>query len=447
MMNTLRAPGLPFLLAILLAMLLATFAPAPGGAEDAPFPPAARRILFLGDSITYAGGYVEYLDAFVTTRFPDHEHEFINLGLPSEGVTGLSEPDHPFPRPNVHERLDRALRKIRPDLVVACYGMNDGIYYPFSEERFAEYRRGIERLVERVLEAPRESGGLGGDRSRFYLLTPPAFDPVPLGGRVLPAGAPKYSWMSPYAAYDEEVLHRYAAWLRTLRQRGIIVVDAHSAVHRHLAEVRKRDRTYSVAGDGVHPNPTGEWLIAASVLDRAAPGGADTAVADALLRRVERGAVRGVEREGLGVAFRWRTRLPMPYDPGWDPRLDAAERITERFNRHRLTVLGLPKGRYALFEGGTHVAEVTDSSLREGLELTRYPALSTNRRAAEVLKLIHERDRMLGRAWLTEVGHQRPDTPKGLPLEEALRRAAPLTARIRALVQPRELELHLRPVK
>jgi hypothetical protein len=113
--TTLRPLGV----ATLFAMLLASVAPAGGRPEAARFPPDARRILFLGDSITYAGGYVEYLDAFVTTRFPDQEHEFINLGLPSEGVTGLSEPDHPFPRPNVHERLDRALAKIRPDFVVA----------------------------------------------------------------------------------------------------------------------------------------------------------------------------------------------------------------------------------------------------------------------------------------------------------------------------------------
>ena len=58
----------------------------------------------------------------------------INLGLPGETVTGLSEPGHPFPRPNVHERFGRVLAGGKPDLVFACYGMNDGIYYPFSDD-------------------------------------------------------------------------------------------------------------------------------------------------------------------------------------------------------------------------------------------------------------------------------------------------------------------------
>ena len=70
-----------------------------------------QRILFLGDSNTFNGAYVQYLDAYLFTRFPDRKFELINLGLPSETVSGLSEPDHPYPRPNVHERLDRGLRK------------------------------------------------------------------------------------------------------------------------------------------------------------------------------------------------------------------------------------------------------------------------------------------------------------------------------------------------
>ncbi len=87
-----------------------------------------QRIVFLGDSITNAGGYVQYVEAYLLARFPDQKFELINLGLPSETVTGLSEPEHPFPRPDAHERLERALLKTKPDVVVICYGMNDGIY-------------------------------------------------------------------------------------------------------------------------------------------------------------------------------------------------------------------------------------------------------------------------------------------------------------------------------
>src|SRR5437667_12345012 len=94
-----------------------------------------QRIVFLGDSNTYAGKFITYLDAYLCTRFPDQRFELINLGLPSETVSGLSEADHPYPRPNVHERVDRVFELTKPDVLVICSGMNDGIYSPFSEER------------------------------------------------------------------------------------------------------------------------------------------------------------------------------------------------------------------------------------------------------------------------------------------------------------------------
>ena len=59
----------------------------------------------------------------------------IDMALPSETVSGLSENGHAggkFPRPDLLERLDQVLRISRPDVVIACYGMNCGIYQPFN---------------------------------------------------------------------------------------------------------------------------------------------------------------------------------------------------------------------------------------------------------------------------------------------------------------------------
>ena len=97
-----------------------------------PLPGQDRSLL--GDSITHSGHYISFIETRLRQDNDNRIPEIINLGLPSETCSGLSEPDHPFPRPTVHERLDRALTKIKPDLVFACYGMNDGIYYPFSEK-------------------------------------------------------------------------------------------------------------------------------------------------------------------------------------------------------------------------------------------------------------------------------------------------------------------------
>ena len=139
-------------------------------AAELAFPVTAKRVVFLGDSITHAGHYISIIEATIRLSGVNPLPELINLGLPSETCSGLSEPDHPFPRPNVHERLDRALTSLQPDVVVACYGMNDGIYYPFSDERFKAYQSGINRLAEKV----------HATGAKLVLMTSPAFDPLPL---------------------------------------------------------------------------------------------------------------------------------------------------------------------------------------------------------------------------------------------------------------------------
>jgi lysophospholipase L1-like esterase len=395
-----------------------------------------ERVLLLGDSITAAGGYAQYLETYLRTRFPERRIEILNLGLPSETVSGQSEPDHPYPRPNVHERLDRALARVRPSVVVACYGMNDGIYYPFGEERFAAYQAGIRALLAKV----RAAG------ARPLLLTPSAFDALPVARMVKGDGEAKYSWMAPYRDYDA-VLGRYSRWLLTLRSRDLPVGDAHAAVSRHLAAMRRTDPAYHTARDGVHPNAAGQWLLTGALLDLLdAPAEVDRADVDAAGLRVRAGAVADLARDGRGVRFTWRTRLPLPLDPAWPPAFAETERLGERFNRHPLRVRGLPRGAYRILEGDLEAGRATAAELAAGIDASRFPKLSIHARALEVLRRVQRRERLLAAAWLTAVGHKRPDTPVGLPLDQAETQAAVIETELRALASPAELRLRVLPV-
>src|SRR5216117_2792724 len=67
----------------------------PAASQGASTLPAnVRRVLFLGDSITYAGTYVVLVETYFLTRYPGRTIEFINAGLPSETVSGLTEEGH-----------------------------------------------------------------------------------------------------------------------------------------------------------------------------------------------------------------------------------------------------------------------------------------------------------------------------------------------------------------
>lgn len=239
----------------LLSLLAGSGIAAAAEAEGQPLQ-GIRRAVFIGDSITYAGHYINYIDAYLRIKNPQLRCEFLDLGLPSETVSGLSEPGHAggqFPRPELRERLDRVLDQTRPGLVVACYGMNDGIYYPFSQARFDKFQEGMRDLRKRA-------AGVG---ARVLHVTPPVFDPVPIKARTLPGGLAEYR--QPFEGYDE-VLDRYSEWLLAQRASGWDVVDVHGPMKQYLALARARDPAFRLADDGVHASATGHWLMAREIL-------------------------------------------------------------------------------------------------------------------------------------------------------------------------------------
>lgn len=222
----------------------------------------SRRIVFLGDSITAAGQYVAYFDAWLVAEKGDKAPLVINAGLPSETVSGLSEEGHAggqFPRPDLAERLQRVLKLTEPDLVIACYGINCGIYEPFDAMRFKRYQHGLKQLKAAV-----EKAG-----AAFIAITPPFYDD-------LRAHKP-FSYNA--------VLDHYSDWLIERRDEGWNVIDLHGPMTKEVKRRREKDAQFTFQPDGVHPNDAAHWFIAGQLIgwfgDKLA---ADAATPEAMLK-------------------------------------------------------------------------------------------------------------------------------------------------------------------
>ena len=274
-----------------------------------------RKILFLGDSITFGGHYVTYFETGLRLAYPKKSDlEILNAGLSSETVSGLSEAGHAngkFPRPDLHERLSRVLEKIRPQVVFACYGMNDGIYLTLEPARFEAFKNGMHRLHKAV-----ENSG-----AKIIHLTPPTFDPGP------DANPADFNY--------NQTLDAYSQWLLEQKHQGWNVIDLHFPMNRELQARRNSEPQFRFSKDRIHPSPEGHWIMA----------------------------------------------------------------------REILRSLALPSENF-----------------------THDPGRS------ELLGLVGKRSELLKLAWLTETGHVRPGVPAGLPIQEAVRAATPLTERIEALL-------------
>lgn len=177
----------------------------------------------------------------MTLKYRERKLEIINVGLPSETVSGLSETGHAdgkFPRPDLRERLKRVLDHLNPDLVIANYGMNDGIYLPFDKERFDAFQTGMEWMHQAI-----ENSG-----SALIHLTPPIYDEKK---------GPAYA----------NVLDIYSDWLVSCRYtQNWQVIDLHWTMKKFQEDKRLLDPDFAFAKDGIHPNDQGHFIMAREIL-------------------------------------------------------------------------------------------------------------------------------------------------------------------------------------
>lgn len=216
---------------------------------------ADKKVLFLGNSITRNGAYVSYIEYYLRKKYPKNNIDIISIGLSSETVSCLTEKDHPFPRPCLKERLTRALEKVRPEVVVACYGMNDGIYHPQSPARMQKFQEGIQNLLQQVDQI----------NAAAVLVTPPVFDALPIADKVVDATAEEFGYAHPYKGYDT-VLEDYSHWLSALKMPDVQIIDIHGPMRDWIGAMRVQNPSFTFAEDGIHPSPSGHLFMARTFL-------------------------------------------------------------------------------------------------------------------------------------------------------------------------------------
>lgn len=414
---------------------------AAASAEEKFFLAGGETIVFFGDSITQNGQYINYVEAYLLTRFPEKSFRLINRGISSETISGTTEEDHDPPRPWALPRFTRDIAALNPDVVVACFGMNDGNYYPFEPVRFEKYQDGIRTLIARTRrETP----------ARLVLMTPPPFDPY--RRKASDAEAVTFGYKFPAVDYDH-TLAEYSRWLVSLRKEGQVVVDLHAAMNAHLAERRKRKVSFHLSPDAVHPNVTGHWLMAQQLLlEWGAPAVAAHVTIDAQRLTADCGRIDRLERSGTGLSFRWTSPLPMPMDPAWDAESIALEKVAERLNRYRLTITGLERGAWQLSAASAgegpfvDLGSVSAHELAQGLDLLTFAELPTNARSRKLLELVQSRRGIAYRLYRREIGQ--PLDGKPADQDDLARDRAELeriSARIETMRQPAEMLVRVLP--
>ncbi|MEM1324826.1 MAG: SGNH/GDSL hydrolase family protein [Bacteroidota bacterium] len=209
------------------------------------------RLLFIGDSITFQGGYVERVKNYLAQEKADLNLSIANAGISSETVSGLSEPIHNPVRPHLFDRLDSILETHQPDCAFFLYGINDGIYHPFSEARLQAYKDGITQFLDEM-----ECQNI-----KVILLTPPPFAVNDQQKEALKAKQPEsYSYKHPYYDYDEAVMQPFRDYILAVRHPAVAkIVDIYA--------VLDQNRAVAYDDDPIHPNAKGHELMAKAIVE------------------------------------------------------------------------------------------------------------------------------------------------------------------------------------
>lgn len=266
-----------------LVLVLLGFAGGVSAAEESSLQ-GLKRVVVLGDSITQDGNYVADVECWLLAQGIDLE--VIDLGLGSETVSDLTPAENAghlkssgFVRPAISERLDRALAATKPDVVVACYGMNDGGALPANEQGTARYAEAITRLRDTCLKS-----GV----KRVILVTPPVRE------------CKADQWAT--NTHDQN-LTNYTVWLNGQRAKGWEVVDIHTPMRAALDDARKVTPDFRFSKDNVHPGREGHWVMAQALLGQWLGAKVDGVAKAEDLFPAKGAEIRKLIRERQGVLF------------------------------------------------------------------------------------------------------------------------------------------------
>ncbi len=189
------------------------------------------RIVALGDSITQAGGYLNFMKKVLERNYPDMQVEIVNAGIGGHKSTDMSA------------RLKRDVIDRQPTVVTVSCGVNDvwhGFYDPPRGVDLDTYARLISKIVDDLRAET---------RAEVYLLTPTIIKED--------LNSPENVRLEDYC----EAVRRIAAG------KNCRLVDLNDLFNLTLRSTQTGGAPdFHPTSDGVHMKPAGDFLMGAAIL-------------------------------------------------------------------------------------------------------------------------------------------------------------------------------------
>jgi lysophospholipase L1-like esterase len=365
-------------------------------------------LVFLGDSITHQCLYTQYLEDFFYTRYPSKRIEFHNAGVGGDRAN------------DALIRFDQDVAAFKPKYVTILLGMNDGSYTRFEQNIFDTYEKNMTTLLDQI----------SASGATAIPMTPTMYDSR---ASVLHRKGDPDALKN---RYYNGVLAFYGAWLQEqANNRGLGFVDMYGPLNLLTMQERKKDASFTLIQDAVHPGAAGQVVMAFAVLnDMHVNRVVSTLTANTNGKnwtvRSTGGKVDGIgDADQLSFVFQAECLpwvLPEEANLGY-----VLTKAGHKMSNERIRVTGLSPGKYQLKIDDALVGTYTHSQLGAKVELQSNAKTPQYQQALAVAMLNKEKNekavRPMRGMWSQMKGQRRgldQAVKAGKPEELAAKKAA-----------------------
>lgn len=197
--------------------------------------PPNARVAVIGDSITEQKIYSKYIETYLLACTGRSDIKVFQFGWSGERAGGFAA------------RLENDLAVFNPNVATTCYGMNDGSYRPYAPEVGAEYEKNMRLVIDGLKKVGVKAMAIG---------SPGGVDPDYFKKNVTGPD------------YNDNLAHLRDIAKKLAEENKQPFANVHdtmmSALTKSKAALGKEYGPFG--GDGFHPAPAGQLLMAQAFL-------------------------------------------------------------------------------------------------------------------------------------------------------------------------------------
>ncbi len=225
---------------LLLAIAAACLLPVGLTLGESAVVPAAR-VAIVGDSITEQKLYSKFLESYLLACSGVPDVKVMQFGWSGERADGFAN------------RAENDLATFHPTVVTLCYGMNDGGYQPWKEEIGTAYEKNMRNVLAKLDHLGVKSvvvGSPGAVDTNFF------------------RPGQKMGEQPSHVAYNDTLAHLRDIDKKLAAEKHQRFADVHAAMVDAMKKANEKlGPKYDVCGgDGFHPGPNGQLLMAYAFL-------------------------------------------------------------------------------------------------------------------------------------------------------------------------------------